>query len=51
VWRELMESYFPGCAWIRVKHETLDLLQRFRAKNGMTSWDEAIEAILAEAAL
>ena len=51
VWRELMESYFPGCAWIRVRHETLDLLQRFRAKNGLTSWDEAIEAILAEAAL
>jgi Family of unknown function (DUF6084) len=48
VWHELMESYFPGAAWIRVRRETLDLLQRFRAKNGLTSWDEAIEAMLAE---
>ncbi len=48
-WRELMDSYFPESAWIRVSRETLDVLQRFRAKNGLTSWDETIEAMLAEA--
>ncbi len=48
VWRELMDSYFPGSAWIRVRQETLEALQRFRAANGMRSWDEAIEAMLSE---
>jgi len=44
-WRELMEAYFPGCAWIRIRRETLDALQRLRAQRGLTSWDETIEAL------
>jgi hypothetical protein len=46
-WRELMDSYFPGQAWIRVRRETLEILQRLRASEGMSSWDEAIESMLA----
>ena len=49
VWREVMDAYFPGAAWIRVRRETLAALQRFRAKNGSASWDEAIEMMLGEA--
>ncbi|HUA83097.1 MAG TPA: DUF6084 family protein [Bryobacteraceae bacterium] len=45
-WRELMDAYFPGTAWIRLRRETLDLLQRERARNGFVSWDETIETIL-----
>ena len=45
-WREAMEAHFPGCAWIRVRRETLDTLQRFRARHGMVSWDDAIEALM-----
>jgi len=48
-WRELLDAYFPDSAWIRVSRETLDVLQRFRAKNGLTNWDETIEAMLGEA--
>jgi len=53
VWRELMDGYFPGCGWIRVRHETLDALQRYRAKHALTSWEEALEALMTaeEAAL
>ena len=46
VWRELMDSYFPNSAWIRVRRETLHLLQRERAKNGYTGWDETIESLI-----
>lgn len=46
IWRELMDSYFPGCAWIRVGRETLALLQRLRAQNGFLSWDETIQELL-----
>jgi hypothetical protein len=48
VWRNLMDLYFPGCAWIRLRRENLDLLQRYRAKQSLTSWDEAIETLLAQ---
>jgi hypothetical protein len=46
VWRELMDAYFPGSAWIRVRRETLTALQRFRAGNAASSWDDAIEALM-----
>jgi hypothetical protein len=41
-WRNLMDLYFPDAAWIRVSRETLDRLQRVRAAQGMTSWDELL---------
>jgi hypothetical protein len=42
VWRNVMEAYFPGCAWIRIRRESLDALERFRARRGLLSCDEAI---------
>jgi hypothetical protein len=46
VWRELMDIHFPNSAWIRVRRETLDLLQRFKATRALTNWDQAIQELL-----
>ena len=48
VWREAMDAHFPGCGWIRLRHESLDALHRYRAQNAIASWDETIEALLEE---
>ena len=45
-WRDLMDSYFPGAAWIRLRHETLDALQRFKARRALFTWDETIDALM-----
>ena len=34
VWRSTMDAYFPGSAFIRMRRDTLDDLQRFRAIRG-----------------
>ncbi len=44
-WRELMDLYFPGAAWIRLRRETLGRLQRLRAVRGSASWDEVFETM------
>ena len=49
VWREMMNDYFPNGGWLRLNRETIDALQHFKARNAMTSWDEALEALLAAA--
>lgn len=49
VWRELMDRYFPGEGWIRIRHESLDALHRFRTRQALTGWDEAINALLERA--
>jgi hypothetical protein len=46
-WREVMDRYFPGSAWIRVQRESLDALQRFKAEHALPTWDDALAALLA----
>jgi hypothetical protein len=49
VWRAMMDQYFPNSGWIRVRRDTLDTLQRFRAHRGLPTWDQAFEQLLKEA--
>ncbi|HEY7213751.1 MAG TPA: DUF6084 family protein [Thermoanaerobaculia bacterium] len=46
VWRELMDHYFPGGAWIRLRRDSLDALHRFRGRRALPSWDDALEVLL-----
>lgn len=46
MWREVMDLYFPNSGWIRMRRDTLDALQRFKVRRAMTSWDEALDALL-----
>ena len=46
VWRKVMDLYFPGTAWIRVRRETLDALQRFKSHRALPTWDDAIGALI-----
>ena len=41
-----MDLYFPGSGWIRLERDTIDVLGRFKAARGLTSWDQAITAAL-----
>jgi hypothetical protein len=45
-WRELMDFYFPGSGWIRLERDTIDALARYRATRGLTSWEQAVAALL-----
>lgn len=46
LWRELMDAYFPGCGWIRVRRETLNALERFKAERALLTWDDTFSALL-----
>jgi hypothetical protein len=47
VWRELMDRYFPGSAWIRLRRESVDALHEFKARRALPTWDDAVAALLA----
>ena len=49
LWRELMDRYFPGCAWLRLRRESFDALYRFKGRRALTTWDDAVDALLREA--
>jgi Family of unknown function (DUF6084) len=47
VWRETMDLYFPGTTWLRLGKATFARLHAFRSRRALTSWDEAIDSLLA----
>jgi hypothetical protein len=49
-WRRLMDQYFPNAGWIRLDREVLAALSQYRSAHGLTSWETAVEALLAAAA-
>jgi Family of unknown function (DUF6084) len=48
IWRETMERYFPGTAWLRLRTDTFDRLHAYRSRNALPSWEDAIDALLRE---
>lgn len=47
LWREAMEAFFPGQAWLRLERATFDRLNAWRSRHGFASWEEAVRALLA----
>jgi len=48
-WRDLMDQYFPGGAWIRLRRESFDALHRFKGRRALPTWDDAVETLIREA--
>jgi Family of unknown function (DUF6084) len=49
VWKETMERYFRGTAWVRLSKESFDRLSAYKARNALATWEDAIDALLPEA--
>jgi hypothetical protein len=48
-WRELMDLYFPNEGWLRLHHDVLDELRRYKAAGAHPTFEAALTALLAEA--
>lgn len=47
VWRQMIESYFPNTGWLRLDHDVLGRLADYRARHGLTTWEETLTTLLA----
>ncbi len=45
-WREVMQHYFPNAGWLRLDHDTIRALARYRSTQGLTTWEETVDALL-----
>jgi hypothetical protein len=50
VWRQMIDFYFPNTGWLRLDADVLARLAAYRARHGLTSWEETVEKLLGEAA-
>jgi Family of unknown function (DUF6084) len=46
VWRQTMDHYFPGSAWLRLSRDVFERLYAYRARNVIPSWDRTLESLL-----
>jgi hypothetical protein len=46
VWRDLMDTFFPSAGYIRLDHETVNELLRYKAARGLTSWESVVSSLL-----
>ena len=51
VWREMIDSYYPYRGWVPVHRDTLDALQRLKARLGAPTFDAAVTELLARESL
>ena len=45
-WRAMIERYYPQCAWLCLRREIFDQLNRYKQRNGFASFEHAIDALL-----
>ena len=51
VWRELMERHHPNSAWVSMRRDVFDRLYAFKRRNGLATWEQALELLLSGAAI
>jgi Family of unknown function (DUF6084) len=46
LWKETMERYFRGTAWVRLRKESFDRLSAYKSRNALATWDDALDALM-----
>jgi hypothetical protein len=46
VWKETMEQHFPGCGWLRLRHDVFDRLVAYKARRALPTWEAAVTDLL-----
>jgi hypothetical protein len=46
VWHDMIEHHYPGRAWLAVRTDTLDALQRHKVRHGIATLDACIAGLI-----
>lgn len=46
VWRELIGQHFPNAGWVRLSHQTIAALMRYKSGQGLLDLDDAVNTLL-----
>ncbi|HEX6493098.1 MAG TPA: DUF6084 family protein [Candidatus Dormibacteraeota bacterium] len=47
VWKQMVDEHYPDDNWLTLRRDVFDRLYRYRARNSLSTWEEAITALLA----
>jgi len=46
VWRDMMDSYYEGVAWLCLRRDLFERLHRYKVQHGIPTWEQTVESIL-----
>jgi hypothetical protein len=46
VWKDLINIYYPNSAWLALRKDTFEKLYQFKMREGIPTWEEAVERAL-----
>ena len=49
VWRDVIDHYYPNTAWLNLHKDVFDRLAAYKARRGLPTWEQALEALLLNA--
>ena len=49
VWSDLMTYHYPNSAWLSLRRDVFDRLTAFKSSQGILTWEDVIEHLLAQA--
>ncbi len=45
VWKDLMDAYYPGTAWLCLQRDAFEQLYRYKVERGIPTWEQALESL------
>ena len=45
LWRELMDTYYPGVAWLCLERDAFERLYRYKMERGIPTWEQALDSL------
>jgi len=46
LWKELMDTYYPGIAWLCLERDAFERLYRYKVEHGIPTWEQALDSLL-----
>jgi Family of unknown function (DUF6084) len=46
VWKEMMDLFYPDTAWVCLQRNSFERLCEFKARHGISTWDQALDRLL-----
>jgi hypothetical protein len=43
VWKELMDTYYPGVAWLCLERDAFERLFKYKVERGIPTWEQALD--------
>ena len=48
LWRETMDRYFRGTAWLRLPKDSFDRLTAHKSRHALATWEDVVDSLLPE---